>query len=91
MVEDPGIDSLIYVRLGLPVNGKTGRGEDPAIITATGLRTIFVDRTFVVDQHRAVAIVAIAHEHVASWEAERETAACGEFVGWFAFPQAWCV
>src|SRR5215467_11663979 len=69
MVENRGIDAVSYVRLSLPVNTNTRRGEDPAIITATGLRTVVVDRTLVIDQHGAVPIIPIAHEHVTFWEA----------------------
>ncbi len=53
--------------VSIPANiaeGVRRRGKDPAIVIATGLRAIFINGAFVVDQHGAVSLVAITHEHV---------------------------
>src|SRR5260370_2647329 len=63
-MEFPRFDTMRYFSLSLLINRNTRRGKNPAIIIATGLRAMFVNRAFVVDQHGAVPLVAITHEHV---------------------------
>src|SRR5689334_569348 len=64
VMERPLLDALRDVRLRLLINRNTRRGENPAIVTATGLRTVFIDGALVVDQHGTVSPVVVAHDHM---------------------------
>ena len=47
------------------VRVEAGRREDPAVVGAAGPRAVLVDRAPLVDQHRAVAVLVVADQHVA--------------------------
>src|SRR5260221_12174967 len=64
VIEYPRFDTIRYFSLSQRVDRKARRGKDPAIIIATRLRAIFINRAFIVHQHGAVTLVAIAHEHM---------------------------
>ena len=71
VIEFPLLGTIRDFRLVLPVDRNTRRGKNPAIIIAAGLRTIFINGSFVVDQHGAVSLVVITHEDMTAWQAGR--------------------
>ena len=48
-----------------------GGRQHPAVVGATGRRSVLVDRAALVDEHRAVAALVVAEEDVAAWQARR--------------------
>jgi len=69
VTEYPLVDAMRNLRLSLLINRDTRCGKNTAIIVAAGPRTILIDGALAPGQHRAVALVAIPHQHVSLWPA----------------------
>jgi hypothetical protein len=86
--ECPPVDAIGDLGLAIPVQSDSGRGKDAAIVVATGLRAIFVDGAFAIDQHEALSLVTVNHDEMALGPAKaRESAVRGGYGGWFGFRQ----
>ena len=59
--EGPGRGTFRDLILGLLTDRNARRRKDPAVILATGLGSILVDRALVLDQHGAMAPVVVSH------------------------------
>ena len=54
-------------RIGLD----TGCRKDAAVVRTTRTRPVLVDRTTVVDEHRTMAPLVVAHHDVSGWQVRR--------------------
>ncbi|HEX4138609.1 MAG TPA: hypothetical protein VHY84_28620 [Bryobacteraceae bacterium] len=58
--EHPLLNAAPDLSLSLLIDRHACCGKDPAVVTAASLRTMFIDRAFVVDQHRTMPSIVIA-------------------------------
>ena len=68
-LQEPQVGSgcaAIDVRLRRIVHPKTACREHAAVIGPTRLRSVLVDRTHAVDQHRAMTVLVVTHHDVAT-------------------------
>ena len=64
VAEPPPFHLVLDIGLALVVNIQTSCGEHPAVVGAAGEGPVLVNGAGIIDEHRAVPVLVVSHQHV---------------------------